>query len=78
MITASEAENLANKTVSEYVRKCECETHEDVANVVMQLASKCGLVMCSSVGQEEAVSRMQGTTNYIARERRSAARRPKS
>ena len=32
----------------------------------MKLASMCGLGMCATVGQEEAVARLQGTTDYIA------------
>jgi hypothetical protein len=32
----------------------------------MKLVSMCGLGMCATVGQPEAVSRLQGTTDYIA------------
>jgi hypothetical protein len=33
----------------------------------MKLASMCGLGMCATVGQEEAVARLQGTTDHIAK-----------
>ncbi len=67
MITPAEAEQLANKTITEYVNACRCDTTEDAANALMKLASMCGLAMCAVAGQKDAVDRMQGTTNYIAR-----------
>lgn len=45
---------------------------EDAANVLMKLASMCGLAMCAVVGQEEAVNRMQGATNHISRAENSS------
>jgi hypothetical protein len=65
MITPQEAEVLANQAVQEFVNKCDCKNTQDVANVLMKLASMCGLAMCAVVGRDEAVDRMQGTTNYI-------------
>lgn len=67
MITPKEAEDLAHKAVEQYVNECHCDNMQDVANVVMKLASMCGLVMCATVGQDEAVSRLQGTTDHIAK-----------
>ena len=67
MITPQQAENLAHKTVEDYVNACGCKSHEDVANVLMKLVSMCGLGMCATVGQAEAVARLQGTTDYIAK-----------
>ncbi len=67
MITQAEAEILANKTVQEYVHSCQCDNEQDVANVLMKLVSMCGLDLCAVVGQPEAVDRLQGTTNYIAK-----------
>jgi len=67
VIKPKEAEKLANKTVEEYVNSCDCKNEQDVANVLMKLASMCGLGMCAVVGQKEAVDRMQGTTNHIAK-----------
>ena len=66
MITPKEAERLANQTITDYVNACACDSNENVANVLMKLASMCGLAMCATVGQEEAVARMIGTANYIA------------
>lgn len=67
MISAKEAEVLAQKLIEDYVAKCRCNTHDDVANALMKLASMCGLGMCAVVGQPEAVARLQGTTDYIAK-----------
>ena len=67
MITASEAEELAQRTMQEYVAKCGCESTDDVGKVLMKLVSMCGLGMCATVGQPEAVQRLQGTTDYIAK-----------
>lgn len=67
MITPKEAEVMAHQTVEDYVNKCGCMNTEDVANVLMKLASLCGLAMCAVVGRDEAVDRLQGTTNYIAK-----------
>lgn len=67
MITPKEAEKLAQKTMQDYVEQCKCNNNEDVANVLMKLVSMCGLGMCAVSGQEDAVSRLQGTTNYIAK-----------
>jgi hypothetical protein len=66
MITAQECEALAHKTVEEYVNQCGCQNNQDVANVLMKMASMCGLAVCAVVGQPEAVERLTGTTNYIA------------
>ena len=71
MITPQEVEKLANKTVEDYVNACRCNNEQDVANVLMKLASMCGLGMYAVVGQEEAIERMQGTTCYIASKRHS-------
>lgn len=61
-----EAEELAQKMMQDYVAQCKCNSNKGVANVLMKLASMCGLGMCAVVGQPEAVARLQGTTNYIA------------
>lgn len=66
MITPSDAEILATKTIEAYINECQCGSEKDIANVLMKLASMCGLAMCAVVGQEDAVNRMQGTTNRIA------------
>jgi hypothetical protein len=66
MITATEAEALAQKTMQEYINACGCDTEQDVANVLMKLASMCGLGMIAVVGVSEAAARMQGTADHIA------------
>lgn len=67
MITPKEAEKLAQKVMQNYVAECKCNSNEDVANVLMKLVSMCGLGMCAVVGQPDAVARLEGTTNYIAK-----------
>lgn len=67
MISPKEAEDLAQKVMQDYVNACGCNNTQDVANVLMKLVSMCGLGMCATVGQVEAVSRLQGTADYIAK-----------
>jgi hypothetical protein len=67
MIDPKSAEALAQQTMQDYVNKCGCETHQDIANVLMKLVSMCGLGMCATVGREEAVSRLEGTAQHIAK-----------
>lgn len=66
MITPQQAEALANKTIEDYVNACGCRNEQDVANVLMKLASMSGLGMCAVVGQLEAGRRMRDTAEYIA------------
>lgn len=58
MITPQEAEKLAHDTIEQYVNTAECRSVEDVANVLMKLASMAGLAMAAVVGREEAGQRM--------------------
>lgn len=67
MITPQEAEILAQKAMQDYVNACKCDTNQDVANVLMKLISMCALGMCATVGQKEAVQRLEGTSAYIAK-----------
>ena len=67
MITPEQADKLAQTTMQDYVKACHCENNQDVANVLMKLASMCGLGMCAVVGQPEAVARMQGTADHVAK-----------
>lgn len=66
MTTPEEAHELAKKAVESYVNACQIRTPEDVANVLMALAGHCGMAMRAVVGREDAVARMQATTNVIA------------
>lgn len=65
MITSQEAEALAQQAMQRYVADCKCGTPQDVGNALMKLVSMCGLGMCATVGPEEAVARLRGTTEYI-------------
>ena len=65
MITPDEAEILANAAATEYVKACGCATHEDIANVLMKLASMCGVGMAAVVGRDDAVQRLLGCANYV-------------
>lgn len=67
MITPQEAEALAQKTMQDYVNACKCDTPQDVGNALMKLVSMCGLGMCATVGQPEAVARIEGTAAYIGK-----------
>jgi hypothetical protein len=66
-LTPEQVESLAQQVMQDYVQACGCANVQDVGNVLMKLASICGLGMCATVGQEEAVDRLQGTTDYIAK-----------
>jgi len=67
MITPTDAEALAKETMQNYVNACGCGSAQDVANVLMKLVSMCGLGICATVGQSEAVARLKGTADYIAK-----------
>ena len=67
MITEAEAEKLAQQKMQEYVNACGCDTVEDVGNALLKLVSMCGLAMCATVGQHEAVARLEGTAAHIAK-----------
>lgn len=60
-----EIEKRAVMLLAQLVAEAECETNEDRANVMMKMASVCGVSMCRVVGHSEAVLRMQGTTDFI-------------
>ena len=66
MITQKEAEELAKATIENYVSNCHCGDAQDIADVLMKLASMCGLAMCAVVGHIEASERMQDTAKYIS------------
>lgn len=67
MITPGQAEKLAHALVEDYINQCGCQNTEDVANALMKLASMSWLAMCAVVGRDEAVHRMLGTAQYIAK-----------
>lgn len=67
MVTAQEAEALAQDAMQKYISACGCDSQQDVGNALMKLGSMCGLGMCAVVGQSEAVARLEGTAAYIAK-----------
>lgn len=58
-ISPKDAELLAQATIESYINSCNCQTATDVANALMKLNSMTGLALCSVVGQEDAVARLQ-------------------
>lgn len=74
MVTPNEAEALAQKHLQAYVNACNCQTPQDVANVLMKVTSVAGIFMSAAVGQDEAVARLQGTAEFIARQPAGVAR----
>lgn len=65
MISPDQAEVMAGAIITQYVNDCGCATQEDVANVLMKLASMCGLGMSAVVGREDAVQRLLGTAQWV-------------
>lgn len=67
MVTPQEAEALAQQAVQNYLNACHLQTTADAGNALMKLCSVAGLAMCATVGQDEAVARLQGTAAHIAK-----------
>lgn len=67
MITPDEAEVLATTAVQQYIKSCECNGRQDIANVLMKLVSVCGIGMTAMVGRDDAAARLIGTANYIVK-----------
>jgi len=68
MITPREAEALARSIAADYIIACRCESSNDVANAMMMMMSVAGMTTAAHVGTREAVQRMEGTTDFIARQ----------
>lgn len=66
MITPQEAETLARDLVQQYLTACKLDRQEQAGDALMKLVSVCGVAMCATVGQREAVARLEGTTDFIA------------
>lgn len=73
MVTAKEAEALAQQAIQNYLNSCNLQTVEDAGNALMKLCSVAGLAMCATVGQDEAVARLEGTAAHIAKPQFSGA-----
>ncbi|BDA14075.1 hypothetical protein KAM339_026160 [Aeromonas caviae] len=65
MVTQQEAEELAKKHLQEYLNECKLDTTSDAGNALMKLMSVAGVIMVATVGYEDAVQRMYGTTKFI-------------
>ncbi|WP_446807994.1 hypothetical protein ACH50O_11805 [Methylomonas sp. 2BW1-5-20] len=61
-----DVEEQAIMVARQLISYSECATEQDKANVLMKLVSVCGVEMCRTVGFSEAITRMQGTTDFIA------------
>ena len=68
MVTQAEAELLAKDAIQNYLNACRLQTVEDAGNALMKLVSVAGVTMCATLGQDEAVARMEGTAAFIAKQ----------
>lgn len=68
MVTQSEAEALAKTAIQTYLNACHLQTVEDAGNALMKLVSVAGVTMCATIGQQEAVARLEGTAAFIAKQ----------
>lgn len=69
LISQSDAEELAKTTLQNFVDACNCQSTQDVANVLMKACSVAGVMICAVVGQTEAVQRIAGTAEFIAKQK---------
>lgn len=67
MVTQQQAEALAQKHIQAYLNECGLDTVQDAGNALMKLCSVAGVMMCATVGYEDAVSRLEGTAAFIAK-----------
>ena len=67
MIDRDEAQRRAQNLIKEYLYEAAPTDMQDAGNLLMMLASAVGLTLVQAVGEAEAVRRMQGTVDYIAR-----------
>ena len=69
LISQFDAEELAKTVLQNFVDACHCQNTQDVANVLMKVCSVAGVMMCAVVGQTEAVQRIDGTADFIAKQK---------
>lgn len=67
MLTPDEAEKTATQAIVLYVNACQCNTTEDVGNVLMKLLSSTGQALLATQGQDKAVAMIEGTAAHIAK-----------
>jgi hypothetical protein len=65
MVDKEEAQELAQELVKEFVTAAGARDMRDVGNVLMLLASVVGISLVHAVGHADAVSRLQGTVDFI-------------
>lgn len=65
MVTQQEAEALAKKHMQDYLNACGLDTVEDAGNALMKLCSVAGVMLCATVGYDEAVERLYATAQFI-------------
>ena len=64
-LTAPEAEELAKRTVEQYLNACRMSERAQIGNYLMKLCSVAGVVMAQAEGSTEAALRLQGTAEFI-------------
>lgn len=65
MVTQENAEHLAQEYIRKYLNDCGLQTVDDAGNVLVQLCAVAGVMLCATVGYEDAVGRLQAVTGYI-------------
>lgn len=65
MVTQQEAEELAKKHMQDYLNACGLDTVADAGNALMKLCSVAGVMLCATVGYDEAVARLYATAQFI-------------
>lgn len=64
-ITPQEAEEIARKTVIDYISACGICDVTQIGDVLMKLVSVAGVVMAQAEGSESAAQRLHGTGAFI-------------
>lgn len=66
MIDKEEAQHLAQELIKDYIGELGSRDPRDIGNALMLLASVVGVTLVNVAGHEDAVSRLQGTVDFIA------------
>ena len=66
LITPSQADSLAEKTISEYCKNCGVESPEDIQKVCEKLISKAARAIEKYNGTESAIGVLNRTALYIS------------
>ena len=68
MHTPLEAEVLATAHIQHYINSCECQSIEDVGNVLMKLLNIVGQALVGTQGKETAFVMIEKTTQSLKNE----------